>query len=145
MTEPVAADKGPYTAPGTGHSSRRPVGTYGRAPATCDVAAPGCPWRLPLYTGQHGVGLHCYVPEPAPRFQTLAEGKAVRVTFPDRTDTIILQPVAGELEFDGRKITADSALVLQRGDKVEFVDFGDRPVPSRLVTTSASAAASSTA
>jgi hypothetical protein len=139
-----------------------------------------------VYTGQHGVDLHCYIAEPAaftpktrtvghpcgfgfsayykktfgkdfredqiqlqipqakreggyfvamvpvkrgepaPKFQTLAGGKAVRVTFPDRTDTIVLQPAAGEVELDGKKIAATSALVIQREGKQEVIDLGGK-------------------
>ena len=61
--------------------------------------------------------------EVAPTFQTLAGGKAVRVTFPDRTDTIVLQPAAGEVELDGRKITSASAVVIRRGEKQETTDL----------------------
>ena len=59
--------------------------------------------------------------EAAPRFQTLAGGKAVRVIFPDRTDTIVLQPAADEVELDGRRIASTSALLIQRGEKQELV------------------------
>jgi hypothetical protein len=136
-----------------------------------------------VYTGQHGVDLHCYIAEPAaftpktrtvghpcgfgfsayykktfgkdfredqiqlqipqakkdagyfvamvpvkrgeaaPKFQTLAGGKAVRVTFPDRTDTIVLQPAGGEVELDGKKIAAASALLIQREGKQEVIDL----------------------
>jgi len=121
--------------------------------------------QVAIYTGQHGVDLHCYIAEPAaftpktrtvghpcgfgfanyykrtfgkdfredqiqlqipqakrdggyfvamvpakrgeaaPRFQTLAGGKAVRVIFPDRTDTIILQHAPGEVELEIRDAT----------------------------------------
>ena len=64
--------------------------------------------------------------EAAPRFATLLGGKAVRVTFPDRVDTIVLQPAAGEVEVDGRKIASSSALVTRRGGSVEVVDLAGK-------------------
>jgi hypothetical protein len=139
--------------------------------------------QVAVYTGQHGVDLHCYVAEPvaftpktrtvghpcgfgfandykktfgrdfredqiqlqipqakrdggyfvamvpvkrgeaAPQFQTLAGGRALRVIFPDRTDTIILQPAPGELEVDGQRITTTSALLIKRGEKQEVSDL----------------------
>ncbi|MFI5379433.1 MAG: hypothetical protein ACHRHE_09060 [Tepidisphaerales bacterium] len=61
--------------------------------------------------------------EPAPQFQTLADGRAVRVVFPDRTDTIILQPAPGAVELDGRKISSPSALLVKRSEKQELTDL----------------------
>lgn len=136
-----------------------------------------------IYTGQHGVDLHCYIAEPAtfipfsrtlghsagfafgkhytatfgkkfreeqiqlqipqskrgagyfvaivpvkqgeaaPKFQTLAGGKALRVTFPDRTDTIILQGDGGKVEIDGRIVTAGSALLFGN----DLIDLAQAP------------------
>jgi len=61
--------------------------------------------------------------DAAPQFQTLAGGRALRVIFPDRTDTIILQPAPGELEVDGQRITTTSALLIKRGEKQEVSDL----------------------
>ena len=61
--------------------------------------------------------------EAAPRFQTVTGGKAVRVIFPDRTDTIVLQPAAGEVELDGRRIASTSAVLIHRGQQRDFVDL----------------------
>jgi len=140
-----------------------------------------------LYTGQHGVDLHCYIAEPvtfapktrtmghpcgfgfagfykqqfgkdfredqillripqgkrdggyfvamvpvkqgeaAPQFETLADGKAIRVTFPDRVDTIILQSGGTEVEVSGQKITSSAALLLARGEKLEVVNLAPSP------------------
>jgi hypothetical protein len=61
--------------------------------------------------------------EPAPKFATLAGGKALRVVFHDRTDTIVLQPGAEAVAVDGKTITAASAVVVRRGDRQEVVDW----------------------
>jgi hypothetical protein len=61
--------------------------------------------------------------EPAPKFETLAGGKALKVLFPDRTDVVVLQPEAAELEIDGRKVTSASALIVKRGDQAEVVEL----------------------
>ena len=139
-----------------------------------------------VYTGQHGVDLHCYVAKPAsftpktrtvghpcgfgfagyyqkkfgkpfredqiqlqipqakrdggyfvamvpvkqgeaaPKFETLAGGKAVRVIFPDRVDTIVLQPDAGTVDIDGQHITSPSALIVRRGEQQEVVDLAGK-------------------
>ena len=140
-----------------------------------------------VYTGQHGVDLHCYVAEPAkftprtrtvghpcgfgfnkhyratfkkpfredqvqlqipqerrgggyfvamvpikrgeapPKFETLAGGKALRVTFPDRVDTIVLSPQGGQVVIDGRKIKTPAALVVQRGEKTTVTNLVTAP------------------
>lgn len=127
--------------------------------------------QVAIYTGQHGVDLHCYVAEPAsfeyktrtvghpcgfgfaanykktfgkdfredqiqmripqakrdggyfvamvpvkrgepaPKFETLLDGKVLRVTFPDRMDTILLQREAAELTIAGEKVKDASVLV----------------------------------
>ncbi|HLX62262.1 MAG TPA: hypothetical protein VKX17_13360 [Planctomycetota bacterium] len=136
-----------------------------------------------IYSGQHGVNVHCYVAEPAalaartrtlghangfsfagyykkmfgkafredqiqvqipqsrsdagyfvvmvpvkqgeeaPRFETVAGGEALRVIFPDRTDTIVLatKPEGGEI--DGKKVNTRSALLVKRGDKEELYEL----------------------
>ena len=61
--------------------------------------------------------------EAAPKFETLAAGKAVRVTFPDRVDTIILQSDPGTVQIDGQQTSAASALLLKRSGKTEIVNF----------------------
>lgn len=131
-----------------------------------------------VYTGQHGVDLHCYLAEPAsfkpftqtighpcgfgfaayyketfkkdfredqiqlripqakrdagyfvaivpvkqgepvPTFETILGGKAVRVKFPDRTDTIVLQEGPGEVEVEGKKLKGAALLVTNTGGKV---------------------------
>jgi hypothetical protein len=136
-----------------------------------------------VYTGQHGVDLHCYIAEPttftaktrtvghpcgfsfaqyyqktfgkpfredqvqvqipqakkdggyfvvmvpvkqgeaAPTFATLAGGKAVRVTFPDRVDTIVLQGAGEQTVIDGRTFATPAGLAVQRGERVEMVDL----------------------
>ncbi len=58
--------------------------------------------------------------EPAPRFETLAGGKALRVIFPDRTDTIVLQAAPGAIDIDGAKISSASALIVQRGESARW-------------------------
>ena len=140
-----------------------------------------------VYTGQHGVDLHCYLAEPTrftprtrtvghpcgfgfskhyrttfkkpfredqvqlqipqerrgggyfvamvpikrgeapPKFETLAGGKALRVTFPDRVDTIVLSPRTGQVVIDGRKINTPAALVVQRGDKTTVTNLVTAP------------------
>ena len=139
-----------------------------------------------IYTGQHGVDLHCYVAEPAafqhqtrtlghpcgfgfahyyrqkfgkpfredqilfrvpqsrrdagyfvamvpvkqgeapPEFETVADGRALRVTFVDRVDTIVLQPEAREMAVEGQKIRGTSALIVQRGDKTDVVELAGK-------------------
>jgi len=61
--------------------------------------------------------------EAAPKFETLSAGKAVRVTFPDRIDTIILQSDPGTVQIDEQKTSAASALLLKRGGKMQIVNF----------------------
>ncbi len=66
--------------------------------------------------------------EKAPRFETLAGGRAVRVSFPGgpaggRTDTIILQPGPGQVQVGGQAIAAASAVVLQHSGLQEVVDL----------------------
>jgi len=61
--------------------------------------------------------------EAPPKFETLAGGKALRVSFGDRVDTIVLSPQAGELVIDGRKIVSPAALIVRRGEKTEVNDL----------------------
>lgn len=61
--------------------------------------------------------------EPAPKFETLPGGNAVRVTFPDRVDTIVLQPAGSTVEVDGKTITSTAALLVQQGGKLDVVDL----------------------
>jgi hypothetical protein len=61
--------------------------------------------------------------EAAPKFETLLGGKAVRVTFPDRTDTIVLQREPGAVEVEGRKLNGQSFLVSNAGGKVTVTDL----------------------
>jgi hypothetical protein len=64
------------------------------------------------------------VGEPAPKFETVLDGKAIRVTFADgRVDTIVLQPNGGEVEVDGQKITTPAALLIKRGEQREVIDL----------------------
>jgi len=139
--------------------------------------------QVAVYTGQHGVDLHCYVAEPAafrhqtrqyghpcgfgfaqhyrkkfgkpfredqilfripqpkrnggyfvamvpvkqneapPKFETLANGRALKVVFADRVDTVILQPSAAETDVEGQKIASRSALIIQRGEKKDVIDL----------------------
>ena len=138
---------------------------------------------LAIYTGQHGVNLHCYVAEPtsftphtrtvghsagfafarhyqqtfgkpfredqvqlripqakrdggyfvalvpvkqgepAPQFAVLAGGRAIRVTFSDRTDTIVLQKEAGEVDLGGQKVKSTAVLITERGGKRTVTDL----------------------
>jgi len=64
--------------------------------------------------------------EAAPKFETVAGGKALKVMFADRVDTIILKPDAGEIDVEGQKITSASALIIQRGDKKDLIDFAGK-------------------
>ena len=87
--------------------------------------------QIPLEWGKRDVGnFVAMVPvkhgEPAPTFQPLADGRALRVAFPDRTDTIILQPAPGEVELDGQKISSTSALLVQHGEKHELIDLAGK-------------------
>ena len=61
--------------------------------------------------------------EAAPKFETLAAGKALRVTFPDRVDTIILQSDPGIVQIERQNTSAASALLLKRNGKTEIVNF----------------------
>ena len=61
--------------------------------------------------------------EAAPTFATLAGGNAVRVTFPDRVDTIVLQPAGSTVELDGQQITSRATLIVQRGEQREVTDL----------------------
>jgi hypothetical protein len=61
--------------------------------------------------------------EAVPKFETLAGGKAVRVTFPDRVDTVVLQPTPGEITIDGQKVTTASAVIIQRNGKSEITEL----------------------
>ena len=61
--------------------------------------------------------------EAAPKSETLAAGRALRVTFPDRIDTIILQSAPATVQIDGQKTSAALALFLKRSGKTEKVNF----------------------
>jgi hypothetical protein len=61
--------------------------------------------------------------EPVPQFETVAGGKAIRVKFADRTDTIMLQKEAGEVELDGQKEKGTAVLVTQQGGKRTVTDL----------------------
>jgi hypothetical protein len=61
--------------------------------------------------------------EPAPRFATLADGRAIRVTFPDRTDTIVLQQEVGEVDLGGQKVTSKAVLVTEQGSQRTMTDL----------------------
>ena len=64
--------------------------------------------------------------EEVPKFGTLAGGRAVRVTFPDRVDTVVLQPAGSTLDVDGRKITSPATVVIKRRDKQDMVDLAGK-------------------
>jgi hypothetical protein len=61
--------------------------------------------------------------EAAPKFATLLDGKAIRVAFPDRVDTIVLRSAGGEIEVEGRKISSPAVLLTRRGGQQQVVDF----------------------
>jgi hypothetical protein len=62
-----------------------------------------------------------------PRFETLAEGRAVRILFPDRTDTVVLRHDAEPLAIDGQTITGAAVLVSTRGGTSTVTDFAAAP------------------
>lgn len=52
--------------------------------------------------------------EPLPRFETVLDGKAIRVTFADgRIDTVVMMEKPGEVDVEGRKL-AGTAFVVTR-------------------------------
>ena len=61
--------------------------------------------------------------EPAPQFATLAGGRAIRVTFPDRTDTILLQKQAGEVDLGGQRVKGTAVLVTEQGGQRAVTDL----------------------
>ncbi|MHB9133749.1 MAG: hypothetical protein ACYDBB_22015 [Armatimonadota bacterium] len=64
--------------------------------------------------------------EATPKFETLANGRAVRVTFPDRVDTIVLQGKGDTTSVDGQMIASPAALIVTRGEKREIVDLAGK-------------------
>jgi hypothetical protein len=64
--------------------------------------------------------------DAVPTFATLAGGNAVRVTFPDRVDTIVLQPTGSTMVIDDMKITAPAALLMKRGAKQDVTILADK-------------------
>jgi len=64
--------------------------------------------------------------EAAPRFATLPGGNAIRVTFPDRVDTIVLRTGGGAIELDGRKLSSPALLLVRRGGQQEIVDLAGK-------------------
>jgi hypothetical protein len=141
--------------------------------------------QVAVYTGQHGVDLHCYVAEPAtftpktsklghpcgfgfaqhyrtafkkdfredqlqlqipqtkrdggyfvamvpvkqgevaPKFETVAAGKAVKVVFPDRTDTVLLQKEPAEVTLEGRTLTGAAVLMTSAGGQMTVTDLAE--------------------
>lgn len=50
--------------------------------------------------------------DPAPKFETALEGKAIRLTFADgRIDTVALMLESTEIEAEGRKLTGTAFVV----------------------------------
>jgi hypothetical protein len=62
--------------------------------------------------------------EPPPQFATLANGRAIRLTFPDRTDTIVLQQEPGEVDLGAQKVKGTAVLVTEQGGKRTVTDLG---------------------
>jgi hypothetical protein len=57
--------------------------------------------------------------ETAPTFETVLNGKAVRVTFPDgRVDTVVLQTHPTPVTVEGKTLTGAALLVTRRGETV---------------------------
>jgi hypothetical protein len=56
--------------------------------------------------------------EPAPAFETILDGRAVRVTFPDRVDTVLLQTGDAECTIEGKTVKASAVLVTRKGEQV---------------------------
>ena len=55
--------------------------------------------------------------EPAPKFETALEGKAIRVTFADgRVDTVVVMEKPGEVEVEGRKLAGTAFVVTKAAD-----------------------------
>lgn len=66
--------------------------------------------------------------EAAPKFETVAGGKAVRVTFTDgRTDTIVLRRDAEPLTVDGQAIAGNAVLVSTKDGKTTVTDLATAP------------------
>jgi hypothetical protein len=61
--------------------------------------------------------------EPAPEFSTVAGGNAIRVKFPDRTDTILLQKDAAEVDLGGQKLKGTAVLVTDQAGKATVTDL----------------------
>ena len=137
-----------------------------------------------VFTGQHGVDLHCYVAEPSafkpgashkvghtgafgfarhwnetfkkpfkeemvqfqiplakrdgsylvamipvkqgeapPKMETVADGKAIRVTFADRTDTIALLRGEEEVTLEGKTLKGTALLVTTKGGQTVVTDL----------------------
>jgi len=64
--------------------------------------------------------------EKAPQFETLSGGRAVRVTFADRVDTIVLQPAGNTLQVDEQTITDSAVVTFRRGNKLELVNLSGK-------------------
>jgi hypothetical protein len=62
--------------------------------------------------------------ETPPKFETIADGKAIRVIFPDRTDTILLNKDASEVELDGKKVKGTAVLITEQGEKRTITSLG---------------------
>jgi len=61
--------------------------------------------------------------EAAPTFQTLANGHAIRIIFPDRTDTVVLQGKGEQTALEGQRILSGAAMIIKHGEKEQVVDF----------------------
>ena len=61
--------------------------------------------------------------EPTPQFATLAGGRAIRVKFPDRTDTIVMRKQPDDLDIDGLRVRGTAVLVTQQGGKRVVTDL----------------------
>ncbi len=61
--------------------------------------------------------------EPAPRFATVADGNAIQVIFPDRTDTVLLQKETSDLQLGGQAVQGTAVLMIEQGGKATVTDL----------------------
>jgi len=58
--------------------------------------------------------------------ETVAGGKAIQVVFEDRTDTVLLQLKAEEVDVEGQPVTSSAALIVQWGGRSDLVDLAGK-------------------